>query len=171
MTNKKVKKQKKTKKAKNGEKVETKLVQDLANRLLELMSTQAVAEVGIDEENDAVTVNVKSEDEAGLLIGNRGATLNSLQIILGMMLQRQLGEWKRIMVNVADWREREKERLVQLAQQAAERAKSTGQSQSLYNLSSSQRRIVHLSLSENKYIETESVGEGRDRYLVVSPKK
>ena len=97
--------------------------------------------------------------------------LNSIQIILGMMYRQKTGEWKRILVNVADWREKEQVRLENLAEVTAQRVIETGEPQSLYNLTSAQRRIVHLTLSENKRIETESLGEGKDRYLIVNPKK
>ena len=74
-------------------------------------------------------------------------------------------------MNVADWREKEQGRLQNLAEITAERVKETGESQSLYNLTSAQRRIVHLELSKNKNVETESLGEGKDRYLIVNLKK
>jgi len=66
-------------------------------------------------------------------------------------------------------REKEKERLEQLALRTAERVKETGRQESLYNLSSSQRRIVHLTLAGQSEVKTESIGEGKDRYLVIKP--
>jgi spoIIIJ-associated protein len=88
-----------------------------------------------------------------------------------MIYRQENGEWKRISVNVGDWREKQEEYLSEMAKVTAERAKQTGEPQNLYNLSPSQRRIIHIALSEDKEIETESVGEGEERYLVVKPKK
>lgn len=147
-----------------------KLVRGMANQLLDLLGTKAKAKVSEDKENEAVKVDIETEEEAGLLIGNRGETLTSIQSVLGSMVRTETGEWQRIVVNVADWREREEKRLRELAKQTAERAKATGEPQPLYNLTPTQRRIVHLELAEDAEIETESQGEGRERFLVVKPK-
>jgi spoIIIJ-associated protein len=142
----------------------------LAGKLLGLMSVKADVVVTKDEENDAVLVNINAPESTGLLIGRQGETLVALQSILGMMVKQKVGEWVRIVVNVGDWREKQEDRLKGLARQAAERAIATGQPQPLYNLSASQRRVIHLELSEDTNVQTESVGEGVDRYLIVKPK-
>ncbi len=145
------------------------IVEDLSKTLFELAGVDAKVKVSEDLENDAISVDIESK-EAGLLIGSRGSTLNSIQVVLGMLAKNAIGKWRRIIVNVADWREKEKDRLVMLARTAAERAKSTGLPQNLYNLTPAQRRIVHLTLSQDAGVVTQSQGEGKDRYLVVSPK-
>ena len=95
----------------------------------------------------------------------------SLQVVFGVLLKQKVGEWNRVVVNVGDYREKEEEYLRNLAQSTAQRAKETGEPQSLYNLKSWQRRIVHMALSEDKDLTTESVGEGEERYLVVKANK
>lgn len=147
----------------------TLLVKEIAKELLELMGTKATPKVSEDKDTESVIVDIETEEEAGLLIGSRGDTLNSLQTIIGMIFRSRYGEWQRIIVNISDWREKQEERLKDLAIQSAKRAKETKEPQNLYNLSPSQRRIVHLTLSEDKKIETESAGEGRERYLIVKP--
>ena len=149
----------------------TKVVQEEANELLKLMGTAAKASVLEDKENDALLVNIEAKDEAGLLIGRHGDTLNSLQMVLGLTLRQKLGEWKRILVNVGDWREKQDEYLKEMAEATAERAKQTGEPQNLYNLSAAQRRVIHMALSENPEIETVSEGEGAERYLIIRIKK
>ena len=146
-------------------------IEEAANKLLELMGTKAKATASEDKENEAILVNIETDEETGLLIGHHGETINSLQSALGMMARQEEGEWKRIIVNVGDWRERQEEQLVKLASEVAERAKQTGEPQPLYNLTPSQRRIVHLELSKDAEVSTESTGEGTDRYLVVKPNK
>lgn len=148
-----------------------KVLEEITKELFKLLSVKSKATVDEDKENDAFVVNIQADDESGLLIGSRGRTLQSLQTILGLMLRQRLGDWKRVIVDVADWREKEEERLKDLAEKTAERAVTTGEPQNLYNLTPSQRRIVHMALSENSDIETESQGEGNDRFLVVSSKK
>ena len=159
---------------KKKDKEETKnieLVKDHAQKLLKLMGSEADVEVVEDIENDAIKVNIITESERGLLIGNHGETLTSFQAALGMMLKQKIGGWRRITVDIGDWREKQEEYLKNLAIQTADRVKETGNPQSLYNLNPSQRRIIHVVLSEIEGIETESTGEGEERYLVVKPSK
>ena len=146
------------------------IVEKITNELFSLLQIKAKFEVKPDDENDAILLQINTQDEAGLLIGTRGETLNSIQTIIGMIFRKRTGEWKRILVNVADWREKQTDRLTQLATQTAERVKSSQQPQPLYNLTPSQRRVVHLVLASDKEVETESKGEGKERYLIIKPK-
>ena len=148
-----------------------KKTEDFTAKLLKLIGVEAELEVYEDKENDAIKVDVKSESEVGLLIGKRGDTLFSIQSIIGLYLKQITDEWVRVIVNVGDWREKEEQYLKNLAETTATRAKDTGKDQELYNLNPSQRRIVHMALSEIEEVETESQGEGKERYLVVRPKK
>ncbi len=146
------------------------VIEEAAKKLLTLMGTKAEPEVSEDEVNQAFIVDIKTDEETGLLIGRRGETLSSVQTILSLLVRQELGDWERIVVNVGDWREKEEERLKSLAEVAAQRAKETGEAQPLYNLTASQRRVVHLFLSEDADVVTESLGEDAERYLVVKPK-
>jgi spoIIIJ-associated protein len=147
------------------------LTKGLAEELLKELGSKAQVEVSEDKDNEAVVVNIKTDDETGLLIGHHGETLLSIQGALGLMLRQKIGEWIRIVVNVGDWREKQEEHLRVLAQEAAERAKETGEPQPIYNLSPAQRRIIHIELGGDDKITTESTGEGEERYLVINPKK
>ena len=168
----------KTKKAKTDkenptatiDKKKIKKVDELSKEMISLMGVDASLDVYEDKDNNAIRVDIKSDEEQGLLIGKRGETLSSIQTLLGMMVKNEFNEWVRVIVNVGDWREKEKQYLENLAAQTADRAKETGKPQELYNLTPSQRRIVHLVLSEVEDIVTESSGEGNQRYLIVSPK-
>lgn len=148
-----------------------KQIEKITNKVLNLMGTKAKASVSEDKKNEAFVVEVDAEEETGLLIGHRGETLNSLQSMVGMIYRQKNGEWVRVVVNVGDWRQKQEEYLKNLAVQTAERAKETGEPQILYNLSPGQRRIIHLTLSDDKTVETESQGEDRERYLVVKTAK
>lgn len=147
------------------------ILQKLSESLFELMSVSAKIEASYDKENEAFVVNIDGGDATGLLIGKKGETLNSIQTILGVLLKQKVGEWMRVVVNVGDYREKEEDYLKNLAETTAARAKETGEPQSLYNLKPWQRRVVHMTLSEDKDLVTESAGEGEDRYLVVKSKK
>ena len=148
-----------------------KILKKLTEELLSLMSTKAKPEVSYDKDNEAFSVNIDAGDETGLLIGKKGETLLGIQTILGFLLKQKTGEWNRILVNVGDYREKEESYLKDLAASTAQRAKETGEPQNLYNLKAWQRRIIHLVLSEDKDIATESEGEGEERFLIIKPKK
>jgi spoIIIJ-associated protein len=149
---------------------EVKILQELTAKLLELMSTKAKAEVSYDKENENFVVNIDAGDETGLLIGKKGETLLSIQTLLSVLLKQKTGEWNRVVANVGDYREKEESYLKDLAVSTAQRAIETKEPQNLYNLKAWQRRVVHLTLAENKDIVTESEGEGDDRFLVIKPK-
>lgn len=147
------------------------LAEKMANELLSLMGTKVQVKASEDKKNEAVRIDIETEEETGLLIGRHGETIEAIQSILGMMLKKKTGDWVRIIVDVGGWREKQEERLRDLATQTAERAKETGEGQPLYNLSPAQRRVIHLTLADDSDIETESVGEDEERYLIIRPKK
>jgi spoIIIJ-associated protein len=144
------------------------LVKEALTKLLKLMGSQASFE--LSQEEDTIVVNIEAGEETGLLIGRQGETLSSVQTILATIIRAQVGEWQRIVVNVGDWKEKQEDKLKELALQAAQRAVDTGEAQPIYNLTPAQRRVIHMELSETPEIQTESEGEGSDRYLVVKPK-
>jgi spoIIIJ-associated protein len=143
------------------------ILQEHCEKLLDLMGVKAKTKVTEDVENDSFLVNIDSDEEKGLLIGKRGETINSLQYVLELMLRQALGEWKRVVVNIGNWREKQDEYLGNLAKQAVERVKETNSPQRLYNLSPSQRRSIHLVIQKTEGVVSESEGEGKERCLVV----
>jgi len=148
-----------------------KILQKLTDELLSLMATKAKAVASYDKGNEAFMVDIDAGDETGLLIGKKGETLLGIQTVLGFLLKQKTGEWNRVLVNVGDYREKEEGYLKDLAASTAQRAKETGEPQNLYNLKAWQRRVIHLALSEDKGVTTESEGEGEERYLSIKPKK
>ncbi len=146
------------------------LVQEIVEGLLVLMGTKSTVSVSEDTDNDALLVEINSENETGLLIGSRGETLKSLQTIVGLIFRNKKGDWRRILIDVADWREKQEKRLKELAETTLEKVRSTGEATPLYNLTPAERRIVHMTIADETDIETESIGEGEDRHLVVKLK-
>lgn len=146
-------------------------LQSLVDELFKLLGVGAKGIVSFDETEKIYMVNIETQDEAGLLIGHRGEVIDSLQTVLGMMFKSKVGEWLPIEVNIGDWRDKQEDYLKGLATQSSLKAKESGEAQPIYNLKASERRIIHLFLSEDTEIETESVGDGANRYLLVKPKK
>ncbi|MBI5019797.1 KH domain-containing protein [Candidatus Gottesmanbacteria bacterium] len=142
----------------------TSIAEELLGKL-EIVGTVTVT----TDETDAFRVNISTE-ETGLLIGHHGKTLESLQVILGIIVSKKLGRWVKTYVNVGDYREKREEALMHMAQRAAERALASGRPVELSRLSPAERRIIHLTLSGDERIITESSGEGDERVLLVKPK-
>lgn len=147
----------------------TKQVTEITEDFLSRLGVSGSVAVSTDE-TDAFRVNIQTE-ETGLLIGFHGKTLESFQIILGILISKAIEKWVKVYVNVGDYREKREEALMHMAQQAAERALTMGRPVELARLSPSERRVVHLTLSGDDRIQTESVGEGSSRVLLVKPKQ
>ncbi|HCM82920.1 MAG: Single-stranded nucleic acid binding R3H domain protein [Candidatus Gottesmanbacteria bacterium GW2011_GWB1_44_11c] len=144
------------------------VIKQIAEELLHKLEITGAISVTTDE-SGAYRVHIETE-ETGLLIGFHGRTLESLQMILGMIVSRKLGKWERVYVNVGDYREKREEALMYMAQRAAERALASGRPIELTRLSAAERRVIHLTLSGDERVKTESEGEGPDRKLIISPK-
>jgi spoIIIJ-associated protein len=110
-------------------------------------------------------------DDLGVLIGRRGETLSSLQYILNLMVSRKLGEGNYFTVDIEGYRRRRERQLRTLAQRTAETVKRTRRPETLEPMPPNERRIIHLTLSEDRYVETDSVGEGEDRRVSIAPKR
>lgn len=143
-------------------------VKEITEDLLKRLDVVGEVSVVVDE-SGAYRVNIATE-ETGLLIGYHGRTLESFQIILGIIASKKLGAWVKAYVNVGDYREKREEALMLMAQRAAERALSFGRPVELSHLSPSERRVIHLTLSGDERVETESIGEEPNRVLLVKPR-
>ncbi len=143
-------------------------VKQLTEDLLKRLGVSGTVSVDTDEAG-AYRVHIETE-ETGLLIGFHGRTLESFQIILSILVSKKLDSWVKTYVNVGDYREKREEALMIMAQRAAERALSLNRPVELSRLSPSERRVIHLTLSGDERIETESVGEGNSRTLLVKPR-
>ncbi|MBN2015440.1 KH domain-containing protein [Candidatus Dojkabacteria bacterium] len=147
--------------------------EELVKEFLGLLKVDAGVKVAMgtdDSDNRLLKVGIEG-DELGLLIGYRGKTLSSIQLILAQMMTNQIGEMITILVDVNDYREKRARYLKSLALQAVQEAKESGQNVELPPLSPYERRIIHIELKEEKGISTESEGEGEDRHIVVKVNK
>jgi spoIIIJ-associated protein len=143
-------------------------VQNLTVDLLAKVGIQATAEVAPTE--DGYTVKVNS-DENALLIGKHGNTLSSLESILSLMVNKTGGDdFKRIIVEVGGYRQEREEYLRSLVDRLREEVISTGAEKRISGLKPWERRLVHMYLAENTDVETESIGEDRERVLIIRKK-
>lgn len=142
------------------------IIQQTAEKLLSELGLTATVSVAMQEDIAQMTVET---EEGGMLIGYHGETLESFQTIVSLIASRSLGEFVRVNVEVGDYKKNRVEYLKHLATQAKEQAlaEQTGISLSLKPW---ERREVHLLLQDDAEVTTESMGEGRDRVLVVKPR-
>ena len=138
--------------------------------LLELVQRMGMRELRVDVVTiDPLLLNVYGGDVADL-IGRRGENLRSLQFVLGLMLNKQLRRHTRVNVDADGYRARREELLTGMAERFAARVRSTGQPMQLEAMPPNERRIVHMALSEDPDVTTESVGEGDARRVVIKPR-
>lgn len=112
-----------------------------------------------------------SGDEMGVLIGKRGQTLDSLQYLISLVVNKGTSEYIRVKVDTENYRERRKETLENLAKNISYKVKRTRRSVSLEPMNPYERRIIHSALQNDKYVTTHSEGEEPFRRVVVVPKK
>lgn len=125
-----------------------------------------------DEEVKYIKVFFEGDD-LGYMIGSHGRHLDSLQYILQIMAGRMLEQDPnyRILVDVGGYREERNSKIEELALQKADDVRILGEAIELPPMKPADRRAVHMALSQFDDIETESEGEGRDRYVVIKPAK
>ena len=111
-----------------------------------------------------------ASDELGLLIGRRGETLGSLQYLLNVMVGRNYDDQDMVFgVDVEGYRRRREDSLVEMAHRVADEVRETGDVITLEPMPAAERRIIHLALSDEAGVATESVGRGSDRQVEVMP--
>lgn len=150
--------------------IQTELTQTVQIFLSQMGFDQNVTfEVSRDLEDNRYQVLLKSDTPA-LLIGYHGNTLSGLQLFLSQHLHQKLGEWINLSVDVNDYRERREQSLKVLADSTVEKVLSSNQAYILPPMPASERRVVHMYLSEHPQVSTASSGEGKQRSVVISPK-
>lgn len=148
------------------------MARETLERMLDLLDFPNVVTVrGLQRDREITTIRLDVEgDDAGLIIGRRGETLANLQFLLNACLGRQLPRDTRIVIDIEHYRDRREESLRAIALQAADRARRERRPVALQPMPANERRIIHLALQSNRYVSTESTGEGADRRVVISPR-
>lgn len=147
------------------------IILETTEKLLGLLGIKdAKAEILQQDQNDIWQVQIETE-KTGILIGFHGETIAALQLMVGLIVYKKLGKWQPILLNVGDYREKRKVQLERIALNAAQRVKFSGQPVALPFLNAAERKVIHLFLKEDEEVVTESEGMGRERRLVIRPKK
>lgn len=132
-------------------------------------SLQIDGEFEIEKNDEGYEIKLETQD-SGIVIGHHGDTLEALQIVISLILSKKLGEFKRVSIEVGDYKKNRSEYLTSLTLETKEKVLSSNKEIYLPDLKSWERRIVHMLLQDDKEVSSESIGEGKDRVLVVKPK-
>lgn len=155
--------------AKKKETLEDKAAAFLSDVFL-AMELKVNLETAFQQEDRELSINM-SGDDMGILIGKRGQTLDSLQYLVSLVVNRDSEEYIRVKLDTENYRERRKETLETLAKNIAYKVKRTRRPVSLEPMNPYERRIIHSSLQNDKYVVTRSEGEEPFRHVVISLKK
>ncbi len=142
---------------------------DVLQHILRYMNIHATVQV---RSTEPLTLNIHGINEnLGLLIGRRGETLASLQLLVSLIVSHRTRHRMRIIVDAENYRERREENLRSLALRVAQQVRNYRRSIALEAMPPHERRIVHIALADSKDISTESIGEGEERRVVISLKR
>jgi len=119
-------------------------------------------------DEDVIELNVPSTHLNGFLIGQKGETMRALQYLVGSALRNSGYEHSRVNVDIADYKKAKAERLADIAVEWVDSVKKSKEPMHLRPMNAADRRVIH-KLASDAGLYTESVGEGRDRHVVLKP--
>ncbi len=145
------------------------IAKDFLSEVFEAMQIKVDIDIDYNEEDSTMGINIKGDD-MGILIGKRGQTLDSLQYLTSLVVNKEAKNYVKIKLDTENYRERRKETLENLANNIAHKVKRTKRKVVLEPMNPYERRIIHSALQCDKYVETHSEGEEPYRKVVVTLK-
>ena len=145
-------------------------VKEFLNSVFAAMNMEVELIVKIDDAEKVIDVELKGDD-MGVLIGKRGQSLDSLQYLTNLAINKKSEDYYKVKIDTEDYRKRRKETLENLAKNIAYKVKRTKRSVSLEPMNPFERRIIHSALQNDKYVTTHSEGEEPYRHVVVTLKR
>ena len=144
--------------------------EEFLNKVFDAM--QISVSVNIVENTDEKTMNIDlSGEDMGVMIGKRGQTLDSLQYLVSLVVNKDGDEYVRVKVDTENYRQRRKDTLENLAKNISFKVKRTGKTVTLEPMNPYERRVIHSALQNDKFVETHSEGEEPFRRVVVALKE
>ena len=146
------------------------VAKNFLNDVFAAMKMEVIVDTKYDDAEKTLDIDMRGE-EIGVLIGKRGQTLDSLQYLVSLVVNKGRADYIRVKLDTENYRERRKETLENLAKNIAYKVKRTKRPVSLEPMNPYERRIIHSALQNDKYVTTHSEGEEPFRRVVVSLKK
>ena len=147
------------------------VVDSFLNDLFKAMDLPAHANYNFSFKTNELSIVIEGEEDLGVLIGKRGQTLDSLQYILSLVVNKSSESYIRIKLDTENYRKKRKEKLELLAKNIASKVKKTGRFTELEPMNAYERRIIHAVLQSDNMVSTKSVGEEPFRHITIYPKK
>ena len=148
----------------------TKTAENFLREVCDKMGVDATFEISCDSEDSRININIVGKD-MGLLIGKRGQTLDALQYLTSLVVNKESGTYYKVKLDTENYRARRKETLENLAKNLSSKVKKTKRPVALEPMNPYERRIIHSALQHDKYVETYSEGEEPNRKVVIAMKK
>lgn len=148
----------------------TDVVYGFLTKTFEAMNLTVKIEMDYDEIESQINIEL-SGSEMGMLIGKRGQTLDSLQYLVSLVVNKDGEEYVRVKVDTENYRQRRKDTLENLAKNISFKVKRTGRTVTLEPMNPYERRVIHSALQNDKFVETHSEGEEPFRRVVVALKE
>jgi len=145
------------------------IANEFLTKMFAAMDLTVKMDIKVDDEEKTIDVNLLGDD-MGVLIGKRGQTLDSIQYLLSLVINKETEEYYRVKLDTENYRERRKETLENLARNVAKKAKRIRKEVSFEPMNPYERRIIHSALQDDKYVTTKSEGDEPYRHVVVVPK-
>lgn len=143
---------------------------DFLTKIFNAMNLNVTIAAAYNEEEKEINVNLEGED-MGILIGKRGQTLDSLQYLTSLVVNKKSDGYLRVKLDTENYREKRKKTLEALAKNIAYKVKRSRRPVSLEPMNPYERRIIHAALQNDKFVLTKSEGEEPFRHVVIAPKK
>lgn len=143
---------------------------DFLKEVFAAMNMAVVIDAKFDETDNNLDIDL-SGDDMGVLIGKRGQTLDSLQYLVSLVVNKDAQDYIRVKVDTEDYRRRRKETLENLAKNIAYKVKRTKRPVSLEPMNPYERRVIHSTLQNDKFVTTHSEGDEPYRHVVVTLKR
>lgn len=137
---------------------------------LQAMKLEVEILINVNDSDRVIEIELKGDD-MGILIGKRGQTLDSLQQLTNLAVNKKSDVYYRVKMDTEDYRKRRKETLENLAKNIAYKVKRTKHPVSLEPMNPFERRVIHSALQNDRYVTTHSEGEEPYRHVVVTLKK
>ena len=145
-------------------------VKEFLDKMFKAMDMEVTVLMSYDEENKELSINLEGDD-MGLLIGKRGQTLDSVQYLASLVVNKESEDYIKVKVDTENYRERRKATLENLAKNIAYKVKRSRKAYALEPMNPYERRIIHSALQGDRFVETHSEGEEPYRKVVVTLKK
>ncbi len=143
---------------------------DFLTQVFDAMHIDVQIAAAFNEEESEMNIDLSGEN-MGVLIGKRGQTLDSLQYLVSLVINKKTENYVRVKLDTENYRGRRKETLETLAKNIAYKVKRTKRSVSLEPMNPYERRIIHSALQNDKYVMTRSEGEDPFRHVIISLKR